>query len=386
MKPPLYSKGHVLFVTSAFPPTPGGSCVLNQNFLKCFESSSFTVITHDSQLKKIEVSEPFSIKRIVKSFQRLGRFNALAMRLQRPLAKWRIKRIARRQNAKLIIGTYPNLYFLRLASEVALELGVPFVAYLHDTVLEANLGSELEHEARAVQEHVFQYAKMIFVMSDGMKELYRQKYGLETFPLRHTYLESIQRDIKRDRCFSPRRFFWGGAIYDINSSTLSRFSCLLLDGAELELATNTDVDRLRRLGFCFERIRVTFYEKRADYLDAMGKADFLVLALDDAQQTKVNKDEIGTIFPTKTPEYLASGIPILVLCPDEYFLSRFFKRYECGYVLNELNSDSVESLFTFIRENPSDVTRRISNAFGVAESLFDYRVVRDTFLEDISML
>jgi hypothetical protein len=55
----------------------------------------------------------------------------------------------------------------------------------------------------------------------------------------------------------------------------------------------------------------------------------------------VNPDELGTIFPTKTPEYLAAGRPILVHCPENYFLARFFQKHECGLVVSERSVDAL---------------------------------------------
>lgn len=388
IKPPLYKAGHVLYITSAFPPSPGGSCVLNQNLLSGFDNNSFTVISHNSQIKRIEANKALKIRTVLKSFQKLGRYNDMILAAQRPIAKLRIKKIAKRTKAKLIIGAYPNLYFVSLANEVAQELNIPFVAYLHDTVLEANMGTKVEKAARLLQENIFASAAKIFVMSDGMKALYKNKYNIETFPLRHTYHEKIERPAASDLKIKSKeyRLFWGGAVYNINAWSLSQLSKILPANATLELATNTSVQALERSGFKMDSIEHTFYSNRKEYLNAIKNSDFLILALDPQDKTKVNKDEIGTIFPTKTPEYLASGIPILVLCPKDYFLSKFFKEHDCGYVINSLEPDSINKMLIHIQENPDEVVRKVSVAFELVEKFFRHEVVSKGLISELNSI
>jgi glycosyltransferase involved in cell wall biosynthesis len=62
--------------------------------------------------------------------------------------------------------------------------------------------------------------------------------------------------------------------------------------------------------------------------------------------------------PSKTGEYLASGRPILVHAPADSFLVWYFRRYECGLIVDTPDSvrlaEAVERLLT-----DGDLCRRL---------------------------
>jgi len=361
VKPPIYKSGHVLFITDGFPPRVGGSSVLNYNLLTYFDEKSFTVITRYSLgANKLKRENRMSVIRLFAQISRLGKLNDWLFRLQIPLAKIRIKILAKKNESKLIIGTYPNLNVIDLAMRVANDLKLPFVSYLHDTVFEGNIGTRLEAHARKLSEKIFNQSRLVFVMSDGMAELYLKKNEVETIPLRHTYSEKIfEATIQKN---SPKRFFWGGAIYKINIVTISNISnCLTGHNIVLELATNTSETRLEQSGFNLENCDLTFYRDRDEYIKAIQNCDALLLGLDDQMDTTTHVDEIGTVFPTKVPEYLASGKPILVICPPDYFLARYFTKHDCGFVYQKEDLKDFDKILRDL-SNQDLVGEKVKNA------------------------
>ncbi|HYF67658.1 MAG TPA: hypothetical protein VD884_05960 [Ohtaekwangia sp.] len=375
LKTLLYNNGHVFYITSAFPPVPGGSCVLNQNLLKAFDPESFTVVTIDSPLNKVEVEKTIKVERVLYSKPELGKYNYWLMRLQIRNAIRKVKSLAKEKNVKLIIGAYPNLIMLKIAYEVAKQLKIPFVAYLHDTIAESLAGSPQQKLSSKVQSDVFTHSRKIFVMSEGMEDLYRKKYSLETIALQHTYMESIPTEVPIPKV---DKIFWGGAVYDINKNairTIAKISERLQ--WEFELATNTSKGNLETFGIIGNTVKITFYSSRTEYLAAVKDSSILLLALDSPNQTRVHEDEISTIFPTKTPEYLAAGIPILVLCPSHYFLARFFKKYSCGLVVDPKDYEGIEKAILLLRSRPVEIVDMQKNALNVARTVFGLKQVAD---------
>lgn len=383
IRPPIHNKGHVLYITSAFPPSPGGSCVVNQSLLSAFDPESFTVVSHKSSIKRIGVNERIKVLRVLKSFPSIGRYNKLLLRLQRKIAILRIHSLVKSKNPVLIIGAYPNLFFLDLAIRTAEKYNLPFVAYLHDTIYEANIGTSAEKLAEALHQQVIKYAALIFVMSDGMKTLFNLKYHQKTIALRHTYSENAKPfSFKRK---NKLRFFWGGAIYNINAYPLAQLSRVLKSsGHTLELTANTS-NALIKNGFELNNCITTFYTSREDYLNAIEKSDVLVLALDKHERANIHFDEISTIFPTKTPEYLASGKPIVVICPKNYFLYEFFERHDCGFLI-DVNKLSTIYIIERELEDISRVRQKVDNARKVLKRYFHLNDVRETFLEEIKKI
>ncbi|HHE46135.1 MAG TPA: hypothetical protein ENL08_00335 [Bacteroidetes bacterium] len=194
---------------------------------------------------------------------------------------------------------------------------------------------------RDVQERIFPGAERILVMSQGMADLYRRKYNLLSTPLVHSLPEPIPADIQTET--PDNTGFWGGAVYDINDRSVVRISNALssIRGYRLFIACNDNREQLVRRGLDESGFILKYITEREAYLDTLRRQAFLVLALNWPDETATHEDELSTIFPTKTVEYLASGRPILVHCPEDYFLARFFRDHECAEVVTERSIDAI---------------------------------------------
>ena len=240
-----------------------------------------------------------------------------------------------------VVAVYPSLDLLPLAIIVAQRLKVPFFLYMHDTMCEALIKSKMIFFIERLQSWAFSSARRVMVMSDGMAELYRRKYNLDCISAPHPYCEQI---IESETVHASRSLFWGGGIYGINDKSLIRV-----------ITAATSVNVVVRISACSEVVRnriikwresgllvePVYYAKRKDYLEALRNAGALVLALNRHEESEFGKDELATIFSTKVPEYLASGRPVVVFCPGDYYLSRFFVTNKCGIVVNSVGQDAI---------------------------------------------
>ncbi len=334
--PALVEGGHVVVATAYYPPQVTGSSVIMQNLLSRFDPASYTVVTAQTPHRhKLERSAGGAEVVEIASSTRLSyRLNEWWREAQIPLMQKRVVSLVRKKDVGLIIGVYPDYHFLRAAIGAATQCGVPFVAYLHDTIVEALEGTALERKARALQDRVFSESARILVMSEGMSDLLRRKYALPSVPIVHTYPEPIPEELVEGQRLPQG--FWGGSIYRINLNGVRRvsegFGRL---GLPFILATNRNRAELRQIGIDGDHLDLTFYARREAYLDALRRQAVVVQALDWPDESETHEDEMATIFPTKTPEYLAAGVPMLVHCPEHYFLARFVKEHGCGLVVGE---------------------------------------------------
>lgn len=375
----FYSGGHTMYITGGFPPQSGGSCILNQNLLKNFSPDSFTVVSYEPANFDVNVEGEMKVYRPIKFFKQ--RINRWTTPLQAILAPRKIAKLVQEKNAQLIFCAYPDLTFLKIATRVSKMTNLPLVLYLHDTVHEAHIGLPLEARAKKIQDEAFEQAKLIFVMSDGMKDLYAKKYGLTTYPLRHTYHPQMIDNSSTQK--TSRTIFWGGAIYDINQKSVHKLINIVEEMADVhfELATKNNLDKL----FDIEIDKLanssqTFYSDSLSYKRALSSSGCLLLTLDTATDAGIHFDEISTIFPTKAIEYMFSGVPILLICPENYFLSQFFKQHNCGTVINDINNkklvaETIEKVFS----KSDDIEQKTINAKTIAEQLFLAENVRNEF-------
>lgn len=373
----LKGESKVFYVTTAFPPIPAGSSIINRNLLSKFSSKSFNIYSTKSDIKAEVESFGLNVNRIFKSYYFSSKVNYFLSNLQIKGGTKKIIKEAECFKPSAIVGVYPDYYFLKMASDAAKELKLPFIAYLHDTISESSIGTRFEKESLKLQEDVFINSSALLVMSDGMKQLYKKKYNIDSITLEHTYLEKIP-DVTSERG-GLRQAFWGGDVYAININSVRRMSKALdLVGLKFFIATSHKKEYFEKTGFDSEKLKIGFFENRKNYLKYLTENSILVLALDWPDESNIHEDELATIFPTKTPEYLASGRPIIVHCPKNYFLANFFLKNDCGFVVSDKDPESLSKVLNNILKDKDLARNKVSNALKAAKR-FDSDLIAKRF-------
>lgn len=372
--PPLADTGHVTVVSMGWPPMTTGSAVVMANLFRNFDPSSFTVVTASNSryVRNDDGSVSASIG-IVSSLLWSFRLDMYWRDLQIPIATRKLIRIVRANDSKVLLAVYPDYHFFKIARDAAKATRVPLLPYFHDTLLEPLAKSRLGHRAARLQAQVFAEAANVLVMSRGMADLYERKYHLQTVPIEHTYPEPIR---AVPSATPPKRAaFWAGSIYGINLRAARRIaSALAKIKVPWKLTNQPPSEFWRGAEFDRDLISTSFFPSRNQYLAALEGYGLLVLALDAADESEIQEDELSTIFPTKTPEYLASGRPILVHCPDHYFLARFFRTNRCGVVVSDRTIDALAEACRSILDGESSVAELTKNALDVAKQFSASRI------------
>ena len=60
---------------------------------------------------------------------------------------------------------------------------------MHDTIKEGLSHTFYKYEAINLQKNIFKRGAPILVMSNGMKDLYKNKYNIDSIPVLHSYPE-----------------------------------------------------------------------------------------------------------------------------------------------------------------------------------------------------
>jgi hypothetical protein len=381
LRPDLCSDGHVLFITM-FPPSLGGTCVIMGNLLSYFNPASVSVATlADYRASRLEFDHDIDVHVAMSSVAASKRLSRLWRRVQLPLATRRVIKLIEDSEPTVVVGVFPYYDMLKVARDAARATRTPWIAYLHDTLAESMSGSSMAQRAQTLQEQVFSEASSILVMSQGMVDLYREQYGLQCKALEHSYPETIPSTLPDSE--DSGAAFWGGNVYDINRNSLARISRALgHNGTTLSLASSTSLKVLESFGIAGDHISATFYPQRQDYLDNLERQGFLILALDWPDESGMHPDELATIFPTKTPEYLASGRPILVHCPEDYFLARFFREHGCGLVVSERSDDLLRKSCKKLLSGEPDVLSMRQAALEAA-GIFSRERISSLFRQEV---
>lgn len=370
-------KKNILFVTTFYPPNNTGASVVMSNLIKELDQDAvYGVVTWANSYK--DKDEIINGKIVHKLFRVQYLFNARLWFFVRRFIfnseKRKVIKLIKKENITHVVGVYPDLDFLEVARSASEVCGVKFYAYLHDTLSEGLSHKRYKSLARVVQQKIFDTSHKVFVMSEGMKVLYKEKYNVETIPLLHSFSEEVEEKEFNNNNIE-KSIFWGGAIYAINNETVKRVhvACKDLDYTLTLSAVNT-YDKLNNLGFKNNNIKILPFLSREDYITILGNQKALLLSIDWPDESAVHKDELGTIFPTKTIEYLISGRPILVHCPEEYFLAKFFKKHKCGIVLTDRDPKKIKEQIEAVFNDEKKLKEIVSNAYKASKQFHISRV------------
>ena len=372
----------VLFVGTAFPPAKAGSVVVMVELLKQLPVDSYKIIGIASDGKSSDHVLESRMLRIGSRMESIRKIWLILRLINVFLLFPKAKRFARGFNPDIVISPYPSLDFLLLGALLARGLRIPFLPYLHDTVVEAVGQSANSCFFRMVQKYVFKVASRILVMSEGMADFYKVKYGIDAIPIEHIYNEPIM-NIPPTKSERQMDAFWAGAIYGINDQAIKRvFNAARDAGINFTFTSRMRQSDLKRMGINGNLVQIVNLPTRADYLNCLKRRGLAVLALNGTDESTTGADELATIFPTKTPEYLAAGLPILVHCPTNYFLARFFKKHNCGIVVSSRDEKDIQLAIRKLLSNTPEVVAIQENALKAAR-IFAAKTVMPKFMSAI---
>ena len=366
-----------LIVSGWFPPRPGGSAALMANILQWFDPRDYVVATGTPPPDEPRTTTLAGARVVhVSRYRRLrGRGHQLFTAAQIPLAAWRTARLARTENAGVILGVFPDLQHLAVAYLAHRWSGRPLAAYLHDFILEAGYGSYLGALARWLHPRLLASARPVWTMSDAMSERFARVHGVPTTPLVHPYNEPIPERVAPRAPGHPLRALFGGSVAPANGAALARVArALARVGARLTILGPNPPETLARYGLDLPHVSAAFLPDRAAVLQAMRDHDVLVSTLSWADESWVGEEEVATMFPTKLPEYLAQGRPVLGHCPAHYTMAAFMAEHECGWVVTERSEDALATAFAEITADAPAREKRAANALVTARRFAGPRI------------
>ncbi|OGR15118.1 MAG: hypothetical protein A2341_06410 [Deltaproteobacteria bacterium RIFOXYB12_FULL_58_9] len=377
----------ILVVSWSVPPNSGGSATVIANLCKQFTRDEMLVVGELSATPAVWRWQP-EWPRVVSvchswwSGWRGRRFYGWsALLVQVPLLVWRIWRLAVRFKPTHILVVYPDWRFLLAGALVAKWTGRPLFLYFHNTFKENVKGYE-QVIARILQPAVFRAAQHVFVMSEGMVDLFRKNYpGLRCSALVHAFSAPLPQGVDVPTPRSPPDFVFLGSVNDSCLDALQRMMRVIhnIPRARLKFLTGTPRSVLTRQGLLGERDSCDSVMD-SELMQKLADAD--VVLLPHGFIGSYAPEEYQTIFPTKTIEYLICGRPILAHTPPDCFLTRFLREHECALVVDEANEQAILRGITLLQNDAALRRRLVQNALRAAQQ-FRVSVVVRTLREQL---
>jgi glycosyltransferase involved in cell wall biosynthesis len=261
---------------------------------------------------------------------------------------------------------------------------LPFYTYFCDIYLENYSSGFYRKLAKWLQPRVFQSAKKIFVLTEGMQKYFQKNYDLEVITLPHCNNQDTQRTNRVESLVYPIKIGYLGSINvdRINSLRILCDSIMDDDRFFLTYFTSMTRDKLLNEGLLINNSTIKRFLDDELLLDELAKCDFLFLPVLLNSNAKERFQQIQTGFPTKAIEYLMCQKPIILHSKKEFFVSNFFEKYNCGLLVEGGKEELSFALHTLIDDK--ELREKLSNNSLFALEYFNGKNVVSNFLDVIN--
>ncbi|MFQ5786414.1 MAG: glycosyltransferase, partial [Thermodesulfobacteriota bacterium] len=205
--------------------------------------------------------------------------------------------------------------------------------------------------AKLFEKRIFKSANKISVINDYLKNYYMGKYHVraELIPnsvILEDYKNATPIDLNTD---GNKSIIYTGNVWIPQISSLVDMCTVVnsLEGIKFLVYTDRSSTELKQKGIYGKNVLVRF--ARPSEIPAIQKtADilYLPLAFDTPFPTYID-----SVSPSKMPEYMAAGKPILVYAPKTSYIANYAKQHGFACVVKERSHDELkEALLTLLKD------------------------------------
>jgi len=303
---------------------------------------------------------------------------------------YQIKKILKKEHIQVVIACTGDLFDPPAAFMAAREHGIPFILYTFDYYSRQWIADFTKSFTEKYEHEMLTGAKTIIVPNECMAKEYSRRYGISPVIIHNPFdLEEYEKNISTRPAGSEedpeipgeKRIVYTGAVYDAHYSAFRNLIAAIpktgIPGIKLHIYTPQSFGQLLVHGIAGP---VTIHKPRpnSEIPSIQHSADilFLPLAFGSAYP-----EVIKTSAPAKIGEYLASKRPVLVHAPKDSFIAWYFKKFNCGYVVDEDSSDDLAKAITELMTSKERQQVLSENAYACAIRDFDVRNEQKKFID-----
>ena len=278
--------------------------------------------------------------------------------------------IVRKERIDNILAPSNRGDFLIAAFFLSKITNKPLFVYLFDIYEELMQDSLEKCMARIFERKMFSRAVKIFVMSEYLAEHYLQKYGIQTELIPHPvelelYSESTM--LINDKSPESYKIVYTGMIWTYNAEAIRNLvkvmNSLENRRVEFHLFTPNFPKQLAERGISGRNI-VTDFANVEEIPSIQKEADILFLPFSFNSPYPLL---IKNASPSKMPEYLAAGKPILVHAPRDCYVSHYAKENGFGFVVDKPDLGELRRAIFLLLEDRDLRERLGQNALETAK-------------------
>jgi len=294
----------------------------------------------------------------------------------------RVLRILKGEGANAIVACSGDLFDPPAAYLASRWARVGYYLYFFDDYLYQWVWSVHRWFVRCFEPILLKNADGVVVPNEFLRDTYKQRYGIQS--------EVIHNPGGKMEFFPEQKIPWPAQKEEIQIVYTGAIYHAHYDAFRNLLTAIREISR--------PKIRMHFYtaqrpedvEKENIYgpvlyhhhlpqsriQEVQQRADLLFLPL--AFRSPIS-EVIRTSAPGKMGDYLATGRPILVHAPADSFLSWYFKKHECGSVVDRSEPAELAQAIGRIIENPELRDKMGKKALERAQTDFNLACAREKF-------
>ncbi len=369
-------QNRILLVSWTVPPIKSGSVFIIEQFIKFFSKEELVILgesTHNHSHENIHyvASNPIQLKKG-------NRFISWYRWLLIPRITKEIISVYQAKKCTLILCVFPDEIYLEAARRAAKKLKAPFYPYFHNTYLENRSGFS-RFMARRIQPKVFHQAKKAYVMSEGLVKWYQPLYPNISF-------QALVHPFVMQKAGGYKGLAFNDAILTItylgnlNESNIDAFrffvECISeMDKVELKIISSTPAWFYEKLSLLKKNVRILSSVSDEGLMKELQNSHLLFLP--HGFNGGLSELEYQTIFPTRTIQYLFSGVPILGLFPDKTFLCEFLREHQCAEIITVKNQSTIAARINYLKNNPLFCQTLVNNALKTSDLFLAQNVLEN---------
>jgi glycosyltransferase involved in cell wall biosynthesis len=388
-------------VSNSLPPSLGGQATMIHRLLKGLNPSTYCLLSRknydgngreNSYMPKLP-AKYYHLRKVCE-ITRGYRFGLARVResLNVPIGivsrGLQIARIVRQERCAAIIACTGDLLNLPAAYMASRLTGVKFYPYVFDDYAYQWTEPMDRFVARRLEPLLMRGAAGIITPNEFMSDELRRRYGVDSAVIRNSSdpaeYEGLL-DGASDGRRSEIKIVFTGAIYEAHldavRNLLAALDLLRSPAVKLHLYTGASPSSLAPKGIDGP---VVFHNARSlsEMPGTQRRADILFLPL---SFNSPYPEVIKTSAPGKLGEYLASRRPILVHAPADSFVAWYFRRYDCGVVVDREDPEALRRAIEEILNNVELQQKLCANAWSRALADFSCQVVQIRFAELLNL-
>jgi len=373
---PGHTAGPLLVVAQALPSQSSGTSIVLRRLLENLRSDEIILLARNPnphmRLEPRPLHYPTIIIASLPGGIRGERYWRLASLLPGIFAGMRA---VRRYRPGAILAVFPDEVALLTGYALHRLTRLPLLAYFCDLYQEDRGWGWEGALARWLQPRVFRSASRILAVNEGMVSYYRERYGLEAVGLPTCINVPIPEMVEMP---PPGKPFVVGYSGNINSTRLGPLRSVVeaighRSDYALRYFTPQKPAFLKQAGLWTSNSSAELVSDEQELVRRLRLCDVLFLPL-TFDVSENSRDQLATCFGIKSYEYFLSQRPVLLQCPGDYFIARFYRQWDCGWVIDQPGPEALMAGLERLRSDAALRRRLTGNALLVARQFQGERI------------